>query len=204
MEFLFFIVLALAVGAIFLSNARRAARKINWFARKPFGKRSRRIAPKFRPNPTYRKHVFDTQTSEVDVAGTVLEGVARIIDGDSLVIAGKQVRLYGVDAPELEHPYGQKAKWALVALCKGQTVRAEVTAQDAYGRPVALCSLADGRDISAEMVKQGLAIDWAKFSDGEYRKLEPDGTRKRLWLADARQRGRMDVWERFEAQRKGR
>jgi hypothetical protein len=52
------------------------------------------------------------------------------------------------------------------------------------------------------MVKTGLAIDWAKFSGGVYRKLEPDRVRKKLWLADARQKGRMDVWERFEA-RKG-
>lgn len=60
--------------------------------------------------------------------------------------------LYGVDAPEIDHPVGQKAKWALVALCKGQKVRAKVTEQDAYGRTVALCFLQDGCDISAELV----------------------------------------------------
>jgi endonuclease YncB( thermonuclease family) len=110
--------------------------------------------------------------------------------------------LFGIDAPELEHPYGQKAKWALVGLCKGQTVRAVVTDRDDHGRTVARCYLPDNRDLSAEMVKLGLAIDWPKFSDGIYRSLETRDARKKLWLADARQKGRMHVWEKFEANRK--
>jgi micrococcal nuclease len=51
--------------------------------------------------------------------------------------------------------------------------------------------LPDGRDLSAEMVKAGHAIDWRKFSGGKYRQLEPDGIRKKLWRCDARQKGRM-------------
>jgi micrococcal nuclease len=72
---------------------------------------------------------------------------------------------------------------------------------DDHGRTVAKCTLPDGRDLSAEMVKLGFAIDWAKFSGGQYRGLEAPDARKKLWLADARQKGRMDVWERFEAKR---
>jgi endonuclease YncB( thermonuclease family) len=129
---------------------------------------------------------------------TLLLGRARIIDGDSLVVENTEIRLFGVDAPEMAHPYGQKAKWALVALCKGQDVRVEVICRDDYNRAVGKCTLDDGRDLSAEMVKLGLAIDWPKFSKGCYRALEPDGIRKKLWLADARQKGRMDVWTAFE------
>ena len=127
-----------------------------------------------------------------------------MIDGDTVVIRRTQIRLFGIDAPELDHPYGKKAKWALVSLCKGQRIRAELTQEDAYGRTVARCYLADGRDLSAEMVKLGLAIDWAKFSGGKYRSLETSDARKRLWLADARQKGRMHVWQKFEDQRKDR
>lgn len=47
------------------------------------------------------------------------------------------------------------------------------------------------------MVKQGLAIDWPKFSEGKYKDLEVIGIRKKLWLADAHQKGRMDVWDKF-------
>lgn len=128
-------------------------------------------------------------------------GPARIVDGDTIVVRKTQIRLFGIDAPELNHPYGQKAKWALVSLCKGHEVRAEVTEQDKYGRTVAKCSLVDGRDLSAEMVRAGLAIDWAKFSGGQYRALETPDARRKLWLADARQKGRMHVWEKFEREK---
>lgn len=131
--------------------------------------------------------------------GSVLHGSAYAVDGDTVVIARTSIRLFGIDAPEIDHPWGRKAKWALVGLCKGQMVRATIVERDVYGRTVARCHLDDGRDLSAEMVKLGLAIDWPKFSGGEFRALETPDARTRLWLADARQRGRMDVWERFEA-----
>lgn len=131
---------------------------------------------------------FNATTAEP--TSEVLTGRAYIVDGDTLTIRKTQIRLYGVDAPEMNHPYGKRAKWALVALCKGQIIRAEITDKDAYGRTVAKCYLPDGRDLSAEMVKQGLAIDWPKFSGGLYRSLETPDARRKLWRADARQKGR--------------
>lgn len=92
----------------------------------------------------------------------------------------------------------------MVSLCKGQVIRAEVTEQDNHGRTVAKCYLPDGSDLSAEMVKLGMAIDWPKFSCGVYQKFEVRDVRKKLWLADARQKGRMHVWEKFEANQKKR
>lgn len=131
-----------------------------------------------------------------------ITGRAYVVDGDSLVINKTQIRIYGVDAPELNHPWGQKAKWAMVTLCKGHMVRARIVETDDHGRSVAMCYLPDGRDLSEEMVKQGLALDWPKFSQGDYRTFEPPGVRKKLWLADARQKGRMHIWEAFEERRK--
>lgn len=144
---------------------------------------------------------FDAETVRSEPTKSVLQGSAYVVDGDTLVIKKTQIRLFGVDAPEMNHPYGKKAKWALDSLCKGQTVHAEVTDQDTHGRTVAKCHLEDGRDLSAEMVKLGLAIDWPKFSGGKYRSLELPDVRKKLWLADARQKGRMHVWEKFEAKK---
>jgi hypothetical protein len=54
------------------------------------------------------------------------------------------------------------------------------------------------------MVKLGFAIDWPKFSGGQYRALELPGARKKMWLADARQKGRMHVWEQFDAKQAAR
>lgn len=131
-----------------------------------------------------------------------MNGKAYVVDGDTIVIRKTQIRLFGIDAPELNHPYGKKAKSELISLCNGSIIRAEILEEDAYGRTVARCYLPDGRDLSAEMVKIGMAIDWAKFSGGLYRNLEIPEARKRLWLADARQKGRMDVWEDFEIKQK--
>jgi endonuclease YncB( thermonuclease family) len=91
----------------------------------------------------------------------------------------------------MDHPFGKPAKWALVNLCKGQEVRAVFDGDLSHERCVATCYLPDGRDLSAEMVKAGLAIDWPRFSKGKYRHLEPEGARKKLWRCDARQKGRM-------------
>ena len=151
------------------------------------------------PPPTQK---FDPQTAEKPPELIRLCGPAYIVDGDTLVIQKTQIRLFGVDAPEINHPYGKKAKWALVSLCKGKSVTADIVERDSYGRTVAKCTLEDGRDLSAEMVKQGLAIDWEKFSGGKYRPLETPDARRRLWLADARQKGRLHVWEKFEANSK--
>ena len=51
--------------------------------------------------------------------------------------------------------------------------------------------LPDGRDLSAEMVKLGMAVDWPKFSGGKYRQYELPESRRLLWRCDARQKGRM-------------
>ncbi len=122
-------------------------------------------------------------------AKTVLRGSCWVIDGDTIEIEDVRIRLAGIDAPELDHPWGQRSKWALVQLCKGQIVTARLKPELSYDRIVAECFLDDGRDVAAELVRSGLALDWSKFSGGKYRHLEPAGVRRRLWRANARQRG---------------
>lgn len=123
----------------------------------------------------------------------VLKGKCYVIDGDTIVISGTKIRIAGIDAPELEHPWGKKAKFALIGLCKGKVVKAVLQEDVSYDRIVAKCFLPDGRDLAAELVKQGLALDWPKFSGGEYREYEPHDARKRLWRAAARQKGRLKL-----------
>ncbi|WP_240336697.1 thermonuclease family protein [Tropicibacter sp. Alg240-R139] len=142
---------------------------------------------------------FDSSNAKHLREPRILTGAAWITDGDTVTIKKTQIRLFGIDAPELNHPFGVKAKWALHKLCKGQEIRAEIVDVDEYERTVAKCYLPDGRDLSAEMVKQGLAIDWPKYSGKKYAHLEVPDIRKKLFLADARQKGHMHVWKQFEA-----
>lgn len=120
-----------------------------------------------------------------------LKGKCYVIDGDTIIISGTKIRIAGIDAPEIDHPWGKNSKFALIKLCKGKIVTATIKNELSYDRIVAKCCLPDGTDIAAELVKQGLALDWPKFSGGEYRHLEPDGIRKKLWRAAAKQHGRL-------------
>lgn len=122
---------------------------------------------------------------------TTLCGKCYVIDGDTIVIKKTKIRLAGIDAPELDHPYGNKSKWAMVALCKGQMITAHIKDEMSHDRLVARCCLPDGRDLAEELVKQGLAIDWPKYSGGRYTPFETPDARKLMWRADARQKGRM-------------
>lgn len=158
---------------------------------------ARNAAPKRRSPPA-----FNPRGAQKLAKPKTLKGRAYIVDGDTLTLKKTQIRLFGIDAPELDHPYGNKAKWALHKLCKGHQITATITEVDHYGRTVAVCYLPDGRDISAEMVKLGLALDWPKFSKGAYAHLETVDARKKLFLADARMKGHMHVWRKFEASRR--
>jgi micrococcal nuclease len=142
------------------------------------------------PTPTRRPSYTATTLGEGTELTTQLSGTCFVVDGDTIVIGTYSIRLSGIDAPELDHPYGKNAKWHLVNLTKGQKITAEFHGDQTYAREVATCYLPDGRDLSAEMVKAGMAIDWPKFSGGKYRHLETPEARKLLWRADARQKGR--------------
>ncbi|MEE4212494.1 MAG: thermonuclease family protein [Parvularcula sp.] len=151
-------------------------------------------SPPAKPSPSAVQKTGSQSEGRVepDVASLpkVLAGKAYVIDGDTIVIMKTHIRISGIDAPEMDHPWGRKSKSAMIALCKGHTVTAELEPGMTYDRVVAKCHLEDGTDLAAELVRQGLALDWAKYSGGRYRHLEPDGIRKKLWRAAARQQGR--------------
>jgi endonuclease YncB( thermonuclease family) len=89
--------------------------------------------------------------------------VGRIVDGRTFVLDdGREVRLAGVETPNMETAQATSAKDALVALAQGDEValrRAEM-ASDRYGRIVAYAyTLRDGDEIflQSEMIAAGLA-----------------------------------------------
>ncbi|MCK4712616.1 MAG: thermonuclease family protein [Marinosulfonomonas sp.] len=141
------------------------------------------------------KVIYQERTTVVSTRTTTTQqslcGYCHVIDGDTIVINKVKIRLAGIDAPELNHPWGQNSKWAAIKMCKGKKITAKLVGRLSHDRVVATCYLPDGTDIGAALVEVGLAIDWPKFSGGKYRHLEPLGIRKKLWRADARQKGRV-------------
>lgn len=144
-----------------------------------------RIPPR-RPNQRSPTRLRDKQDFKLPPsvaplpAGTIIRGNAYVIDGDTIVIRKTKIRLAGIDAPELHQPWGQKSKWEMVAICKGQTVTAELNGEASHDRQVGICTLQDGTDIGAELIRRGLAIDYTHFSGGKYRHLEKSGIRQKL------------------------
>lgn len=104
----------------------------------------------------------------------IIVGVAVATDGDTLVIDGKRIRLWGVDAFEAEQrcPGANGASWG----CGGVATRAvqEIVEDtqticvkrdvDTYGRIVAICR-AGGVDIAAAIVVRGLGVAYTRYSN---------------------------------------
>jgi endonuclease YncB( thermonuclease family) len=94
------------------------------------------------------------------VGNASAERVIRVTDGDSIIVdsAGNEVnvRVADIDAPEIDQPYGEEAKDALVALVGARNVRLELVSGDAYRRIIANVYVED-RDVAADLVGQGFA-----------------------------------------------
>ena len=105
--------------------------------------------------------VFLTSLVSQALAGDAFYGsVAKVIDGDSLVIVSGnkkiEVRLYGVDAPEWDQPFSPEAK-ALVRQCVyGRKVLVQPEYFDSYKRLVAIVQY-DDQILNGELVQAGLA-----------------------------------------------
>ena len=115
--------------------------------------------------------------------------VTRVIDGDTIIVAGNyRVRYIGIDTPEI-HPkleeYGIEAWQLNRQLVEGKEVHLErdVSETDKYGRLLRYVYV-DSVFVNAELVKQGLARA----------KAYPPDTRYQDYLeqmeAEARQAGR--------------
>jgi endonuclease YncB( thermonuclease family) len=87
--------------------------------------------------------------------------VVGISDGDTISVLREskavKVRLYGIDAPEKAQAFGTKARQFTAALVFQKDVTVIVHATDRYGRIVGEVLLPDGRSLSQELVKAGMA-----------------------------------------------
>jgi micrococcal nuclease len=111
--------------------------------------------------------------------GWALTGPAYTVDGDTLRVAGIAVRLEGVDAEEMDEPNGPAARAVMVEIIGNDPVSCLLNGERSYNRVVAVCFVR-GVDVGAEIIRQGWALDCARYSHGRYRHLEPPGARARL------------------------
>jgi endonuclease YncB( thermonuclease family) len=102
-----------------------------------------------------------------------LVGPARVVDGDTLCVVGRSVRLKGIDAPELHARSARTRALArassrhLAGLTARGPVRCRPVEIDRFDRVVAWCE-ADGRDLGRAMIAAGHAMRWARYDEGRY------------------------------------
>ena len=122
--------------------------------------------------------------------------VVRIVDGDTLVLAGgAKVRVLGIDAPEMERDgrpadfLAHKAKAVLTDLTLNKTIALEYDRlrYDHYGRLLAYIRLPDHTLVNAELVRQGLARVYFITPNLRYQKVlltaqqEAIGAQRGVW-----------------------
>ena len=109
------------------------------------------------------------------VSAEALRGPARVIDGDTLDVAGRRVRLEGIDAPEIRQECrklrqpggvwraGREAARTLARWVHDREVVCQRTGLGRYGRILGRCH-AGGRELNAAMIRHGLAWAFRKYS----------------------------------------
>ena len=120
-------------------------------------------------------------------------GQPRVIDGDTLEIAGQRIRLHGIDAPESKQlcrrngerwRCGKDATSALKAFLGSRPVSCEELDRDRYRRIVAKCTV--GRiDIGRWMVSEGWAMAYRRYStDYVSNEAKARTARRGIWRGD--------------------
>ena len=135
------------------------------------------------------------------VSSATVEGeVVAITDGDTIKILTPtkqqiKVRLADIDTPERGQPYGRKARQVLGEKIHRRQVDVEEVTIDRYQRLVGRVFL-DGRNINAEMVEDGAAWVYRKYSnDSQLLRLESQAREqdRGLWALQPDQR--IPPWE---------
>ncbi len=94
------------------------------------------------------------------IAEVIPATLIKIYDGDTVTVMfpgeskPKRVRLYGIDAPEMDQPGGKEAREALVELIGKKEIAIDSQGTDVYGRTIGIV-LADQQDLCLEMLKLG-------------------------------------------------
>jgi endonuclease YncB( thermonuclease family) len=119
------------------------------------------------------------------------EQQVRIVDGDTFDLSGTRIRLYGIDAVELNQhcfdqdaqswPCGIEAKKRLSELLNAKDIQCKELTKDIYGRSIASCTTNAG-DIAKNMVSDGYAVAYRKYSS-EYIEAEQQAKKEKkgIW-----------------------
>ena len=114
--------------------------------------------------------ILSIQINTAICAERQIAHVVHVHDGDTIRVGEKsgaviKIRLYGIDCPEADQPYGSEATQSAKDFADGQTVEFEAFYQDRYKRSVALVLLPDGMTLQERLLIAGLAWVDPRYCD---------------------------------------
>ncbi|MGL4406723.1 MAG: thermonuclease family protein [Notoacmeibacter sp.] len=118
-----------------------------------------------------------------------LPGQARAMDGDSLRLGDEEIRLWGIDAPELQQQCrntqgsfacGREAQKQLKKLITNVNLVCKGLGRDRYDRLLGVCRIGT-KDINAEMVRGGFAYAYGGYTVEES---QARATKAGIWQAE--------------------
>ncbi|WP_211451235.1 thermonuclease family protein [Collimonas antrihumi] len=120
----------------------------------------------------------------IALQATYAHEVVNVGDGDSLTLQvgpkRLQLRLAGIDAPEMKQAFGPQARRSLHQLCFGKDVQYKAEAIDRFNRTVATVRC-NGIDASRAQLERGMA--WAfRQKDRDLKALEITARNNRVGL----------------------
>ena len=127
---------------------------------------------------------FSFNTSSAKVIRPVYATIIHVSDGDSITLETKEktklkIRLYGIDAPEIEirnrntleivkpgQPFGRESRKHLASQVLNNNVRLEILDIDRYRRMVAIVWRED-LNVNLEMIRVGMAEAYIEYLKDE-------------------------------------
>jgi len=128
--------------------------------------------------------VYNISAQEKIIPGKVV----AITDGDTFKLITKdstliKVRVANIDCPERKQPFSTKAKQFTSEAVFGKNVKLEYLKKDRYGRFICNVIYNDSLNLSHELIKQGLAWHYVKYSnDNTLQSIEDEAKRNKIGL----------------------
>ncbi|MFN7749686.1 MAG: thermonuclease family protein [Cyclobacteriaceae bacterium] len=122
-----------------------------------------------------------------EIAGKVV----NVIDGNTVEIISidlerMKIYFFGIDAPELDQEYGDRAKKLMEKITLNKNVVVQITGKDRLGQRIGIVLVEGNVDPRLEMLKQGLAWTAEKNAIPELESLKELARAKKrgLWRQD--------------------
>ena len=131
--------------------------------------------------------VIDTDSKSIKKE-TIIGKVVAITDGDTFKLLTKdstliKVRLANIDCPERKQPFSKKAKQFVSDAIFSKAVTLNVLKKDRYRRYISNVIYDDSLSLCHELVKNGLAWHYRKYSkDSILQALEDEARENKLGL----------------------